>query len=190
MSSVVRLSMVSHAATDALRLVRFPADEPLNDIGRRECGKAARMSAARVLTGPELRATETADLLGLLGATADSALADVDYGSWTGSSMADVAPDDIAAWLSDPTFAGHGGESIVDVIERVRTWLDRVGDDGVETIAVANPAVVRAAVIVTLDAPADAFWHIDIAPLSISRLHHRGAWTLRSVGFDYPKLTP
>ncbi|KAA0022652.1 histidine phosphatase family protein [Antrihabitans cavernicola] len=183
MSSVVRLSLVSHAATDALRLVRFPIDESLNEVGRRECRKAARMAAARIVTAPELRTIQTAEALGLLGATTDSALADVDHGSWRGLSMQDLPPDDVATWLSDPTFAGHGGESIVDVIERVRTWLDRVADTETETIAVTHPAVVRAAVIVTLDAPPDAFWRMDIAPLCITRLHHRGAWTLRSTSF-------
>lgn len=182
MSSVVRLTMVSHAATDAMRLVRFPADEPLNDVGRRECAKAEPMTAARIVTGPETRAVDTARQLGLLGATVDSALADVDYGSWMGRPMAELQPDDIAAWLSDPMFAGHGGESIVDVIERVRAWLDRIAStDTAEstTLAVTHPAVVRAAIVVALDAPPDAFWRIDVAPLSVTRLHYRGAWTLR-----------
>lgn len=184
MSTVVRLSLVSHAATDAMRLVRFAADEPLNDVGRRECTRidpttVARPSASSLLTAPEARTVETAELLGLLGATPDAGIADVDYGSWRGRPMAELEPDDVAAWLSDPTFAGHGGESIVDVVERVRGWLDTVAEAGAETVAVTHPAVVRAAIVVALDAPADAFWRIDVSPLSITKLHFRSAWTLR-----------
>jgi len=48
-------------------------------------------------------------------------------------------------------------------------------------VAVTHPAVVRAAILVALDAPAKSFWRVDIAPVSRTVLHFRGhAWTLRS----------
>jgi hypothetical protein len=41
--------------------------------------------------------------------------------------------------------------------------------------------VIRAAVLVTLNAPPKSFWRIDIAPVSRTVMHFRGhAWTLRS----------
>ena len=48
-------------------------------------------------------------------------------------------------------------------------------------MAVTHPAVIRAAILVALDAPPKSFWRIDIAPVSRTVLHFRGqAWTLRS----------
>ena len=48
-------------------------------------------------------------------------------------------------------------------------------------VAVTHPAIIRAAILVALDAPPKSFWRIDIAPVSRTVLHFRGhAWTLRS----------
>ena len=48
-------------------------------------------------------------------------------------------------------------------------------------VAVTHPAVIRAAILIALDAPPKSFWRIDIAPVSRTVMHFRGhAWTLRS----------
>ena len=64
---------------------------------------------------------------------------------------------------------------------RVRGWLEAMSTTPSRTAVVTHPAVVRAAVLLVLDAPPKSFWRIDIAPLSRTVLHYRGhAWTLRS----------
>ena len=94
-----------------------------------------------------------------------------------------MRPADLAVWLTDPARAPHGGESVVDLIERVRGWLDSVTARRGRLVAVTHPAVVRAALLVVLDAPPKSFWRIDIEPVSRTVLHYRGhAWTLRSSG--------
>ncbi len=187
MTDVVRLALVSHGATEAVREARFPADESLNSVGLRDVAKCAPMTAERVLVAPELRAVETAAALGLTGAT-DPALRDIDYGEWRGLAMDKVPADQVAVWLADPAASPHGGESIVELIDRVRGWMAEATTT--QTLAVTHPSVIRAAVLLTLDAPPKSFWRIDIPPLSITRLHYRGAWTLRSTGFDSPRLVP
>ncbi len=107
---------------------------------------------------------------------ADDRLRDLDVGAWRGTAMAEV---DVTAWLTDPAFDGHGGESIVSLLDRVSGWLDQVAAQGGSTVAVTHPAVVRAAVLRAVSAPPHAFWRIDVAPLSVTHLHWRGAWTLR-----------
>lgn len=187
---MLRLLLVSHASTEALRTARFPADEPLNESGRRAAGRAAWLSAPRSVVAPELRARETATELGVI-AHVEPELRDIDYGKWRGLSMDDVATDELSAWLGDPAASPHRGESIVDLIERIRGWLNDTAATGKDTLAVTHPAVVRAAVLVTLNAPAQSFWRIDVAPLTVTRLHCRdGVWTLRSTGHDSPRLTP
>ena len=186
MTEVVRLSLVSHAMTDAMAAGRFPADEPLNRIGRRQVKAAARLdinSGVRQLAGPEERARQTAQLLGL-HATTEPRLADLDCGQWCGQTLRAVGPADLEMWLTDPARAPHGGESIVDLIERVGGWLESLTGNGtgsgLPTIAVTHPAVIRAAVLSAFDMPPKSFWRIDIAPVSRTVLHYRkGYWTLR-----------
>ncbi|MCX5044493.1 histidine phosphatase family protein [Aldersonia sp. NBC_00410] len=190
MATVVRLLLVSHASTEALRNARFPADEPLNETGRKAAAGAAWLSAHKLQVAPELRTRETASALGVEG-HAEPELRDVDYGKWRGLSMDDVPVEQLSAWLSDPAARPHGGESIVELIARVAGWLTAVAAAETDTLAVTHPAVVRAALLVTLKAPAQSFWRIDIAPLTVTRLHCRGGvWTLRGTGHDSPRLTP
>jgi broad specificity phosphatase PhoE len=182
-SEVVRLTLVSHAMTDAMSAGRFPADEPLNALGRRQLGAPVDLGRVDVATcGPEQRSEQTAELLGLT-AEIDARLGDVDCGSWRGRGLDEVAPDDLATWMTDPAATPHGGESVVGVIDRVRGWLGSVADVGGRVVAVTHPAVIRAVVLITFDAPPKSFWRIDIAPASRTVLHYRGGgWTLRSTG--------
>ncbi|HUE33075.1 MAG TPA: histidine phosphatase family protein [Mycobacterium sp.] len=182
MTEVVRLTLVSHAMTDAMAAGRFPADEPLNDTGRRLAEAVAALDIAgdtRQLTGPERRARQTAQLLGLQ-ATTEPRLADLDCGRWRGEALANIGPADLEAWLTEPAHAPHGGESIADLIQRVDAWLESLTDNTFPAVAVTHSAVIRAAILLTLDAPPKSFWRIDIAPLGRTVMHFRGGrWTLR-----------
>ncbi|WAC92082.1 histidine phosphatase family protein [Mycobacterium sp. Aquia_213] len=181
MTEVVRLTLVSHAMTDAMAAVRFPADEPLNDAGRRQAEVAAGLDIrdSRHLVGPELRARQTAELLGLAAAT-EPRLADLDCGRWRGRTLGAIPAADLEVWLTDPVRAPHGGESIVEFTERVAGWLASSIEGPSRTVAVTHPAVIRAAIVAALDIPPKSFWRIDIAPLGRTSMHYRnGCWTLR-----------
>jgi broad specificity phosphatase PhoE len=179
-SEVVRLTLVSHAMTDAMAAGRFPTDEPVNTLGRKQIQRVDLPSAQRAVCGPESRTQQTAEMLGL-EPTIESGLADLDYGRWRGDSLAGVSPAEMTIWLTDPTRAPHGGESVVELFGRVGRWLDSLTSERTSVVAVTHPAVVRAAVLVALDAPPKSFWRIDIAPVSRTVLHFRGqSWTLRS----------
>ncbi len=179
MTEVVRLTLVSHAMTDAMSAGRFPADEPLNGLGHRQVG-AARLSVAdAAVCAPEVRARQTAELAGLT-ASVEPRLADLDVGAWHGWSLDEIGPDAAAAWLADPAAAPHGGESVVQLVARVGDWLQSLTAAPARVLGVTHPAVVRAAILAALDAPPKAFWRIDIAPMSSTTLHHRASgWTLR-----------
>ncbi|MBX7448339.1 histidine phosphatase family protein [Mycolicibacterium sp. 3033] len=181
MSEVVRLTLVSHGMTDAMSAGRFPTDEPLNALGRGQVSgvRAELRDADRAYCGPEARAIQTADLLGVR-AQIEPKLADLDHGRWRGEVLSRVAPADLAIWLTDPTQAPHGGECVVELMARVRTWMESLTSERVRVVAATHPAVIRAALLVVLDAPPKSFWRIDISPASVSVLHFRGhAWTLR-----------
>ena len=182
MTEVVRLTLVSHAMTDAMAAARFPADEPLNDTGRRQVEVVAGLDISgdtRLFAGPERRASQTAQLLGLR-ATTEPRLADLDCGCWRAQPLGNIRPEDLQVWLADPARAPHGGESIVDLTERVAGWLASLIDGPSRTIAVTHPAVIRAAILLALDIAPKSFWRIDIAPVVLTTLHYRNdCWTLR-----------
>ncbi|GAA5067825.1 histidine phosphatase family protein [Nocardia callitridis] len=174
---MLRLDLVSHGLTEAMRKARFPVDEPLTESGLDLLAESTPLRAERVFAGPERRTVETAVALGLT-AQEDMRLRDLDAGAWRGGELVSLPEDELHAWLTDPTFRGHGGESVVDVIERTRLWMAQVVEQDASTIAVTHPAVVRSAMLITLDAPPKSFWRIDIPPGSVTRLHFRGQWTL------------
>lgn len=137
-------------------------------------------AAGEALTSPALPARRTAEALGL-AATPEAALRDLDAGRWTGRLLADIAPHDFAAWLRDPTYAGHGGESIAALVARVEGFLAvRLGSGSL--VAVTHGAVLRAALLAILGAPASAFWRLDAPPLTTLTASSDGRrWALRSL---------
>ncbi len=178
---VRKLDLISHGVTEASRAARFPADEPLTPAGRAALADRAvePPAGALVLAGPERRTRETARLLGLDAAPL-STLRDLDAGAWRGAELGLPGPEQVGRWLTEPGYREHGGESVLDMIERARGWLDEVVSEArPHTVAVTHPAVIRAVLVVTLDAAPESFWRFDVAPGARVRLHHRTAWTLR-----------
>lgn len=180
-----RLTLICHGATVATRRAAFPADEPLDEgaLGGAAALGGRLRRADRALTSPLLRARQTAAALSL-DARAEPALRDLDCGRWAGRSLAEIAaaePAGVAAWLRDPGAAPHGGEALSSLLPRVAAFLRSAGGAGGHTVAVTHAAVIRAAVLHVLDAPADAFWRIDVDPLSVTDLRHDGRrWALRA----------
>ncbi|MEI9997551.1 MAG: histidine phosphatase family protein [Rhizomicrobium sp.] len=180
------LTLICHAATAAQRLGAFPRDDGI------EPGPAKNLDALRsiattagtVLCAPERRALETAGLLGLQVATTDT-LRDCDLGNWRGRHLKDIQRDDpngTVLWLSEPGAKPHGGESLTELFERVDAWLETLPAAG-HIVAVTHASVMRAAVLHALRAPADAFWRLDVEPLSTIDMRHNGRfWSLRSFG--------
>lgn len=184
-----RLTLISHAPTAATRLSAFPSDEPIEEspLTKLTTQNWQSPSAQQILTAPELRTRQTAEALNLT-ATPTNELRDIDYGKWKGRTLTELhteAPEAITQWLTNPTAAPHGGESVTHLISRIATWLEKLTteatDAPIHTIAITHPAVIRAAILHALSAPPQSFWRIDIAPLTLTDLRHNGrAWTLRS----------
>lgn len=127
-------------------------------------------------------AAQTAEALGWPGVTLEPALADCDYGDWTGRTLDEIAaadPDGVRRWLTDPAAAPHGGESVTALIRRVGDWLDRYADSGRRAAAVTHAAVIRAAMTYVMRAPPASFRCLDVVPLAVVRLSARdGRWRI------------
>ncbi len=178
-----RVSLLAHAPTAATAAGALPADDPLDDRGRAwaEDARGRLPRADRARCAPERACVETCAGLHLAAAP-DTGPAGWDLGRWAGRTLDDLTADEpaaVSAWLTDPDAAPHGGESLTALVARVQPWLADLPPG--HTLAVCAPAVVRAAVVAVLGAPAGAFWRLDVAPLTLTDLRGGpGRWTVRS----------
>ncbi|GII00057.1 histidine phosphatase family protein [Planobispora takensis] len=180
-SGVARLLLVCHASTRATVRAAFPADEPLDEAGLRRAARTRVPGGAVTVCAAERRCVQTAEALGLrIESAPDPLLAEYDYGRWRGLTLGEVEaaePEALAAWLTDPAAAPHGGETVVGLLGRVSAWLATRGPG--RTVAITHSSVIRAAIVHALGAPALSFWRVDVAPLARVTLTGRGGrWRL------------
>ncbi|MER5772546.1 histidine phosphatase family protein [Streptomyces sp. NPDC001985] len=184
----VRITLVAAGRCSSLLAERFGDDRSLDRTGWYEVQLAAPallpLNAAELrYCSPTPRSRTTAQALGY-APMAQPALRDCDMGRWRGFTLAEVAavdPGAVDTWLSDPRATPHGGESLLAFIRRVGGWLDtRPAGEGGWVVAVAEPSVVRAALVYALKAPPHAYWSVEVRPLSTLTLQGTsGYWTLR-----------
>ncbi len=180
----VTLHLVCQASSNGNRAAAFGIDEPVDAFGLRKLAASATKfpSGSTVYCGSATQMFQTAEALGL-SAQMQPLLNGQNYGRWGGLSLETVfarEPDAVAQWLSDPDAAPHGGESVTDIFARANTWLASLLNSPGKVIGVSDSSFIRAAIVCALGAPPHAFWRIDIAPLSLTRLSGEGGrWNLQ-----------
>ena len=162
--------------TDAMAAGRFPTDEPLNAVGHRQVDASIDLGRHRRARycGPEKRTRQTAELLGL----------HAEHRATAGRSglrpLARRCARRRAARrsgdLADRPDAGAARRRVGRRADRAGARVAGFADAPVarRLVAVTHPAVIRAAILVALDAPPKSFWRIDIAPVSRTVMHFRG----------------
>ena len=150
--------LARHGETDWNREGRFQgwADPPLNATGRAQAvDLSVQLMAeelAAVYSSPLRRAYETAEVVaasrGLEPVTVD-ALREVDVGSWSGLSRAEIEqrfPEQYARWL-DYGQGWEDGETYEQMVDRVVEALQELADgrDGERILAVTHGGPMRAA---------------------------------------------
>ncbi|AZS88315.1 histidine phosphatase family protein [Streptomyces griseoviridis] len=187
----LRVTFVAAARSSSLRAERFEDDRPLDQAGWNEVLGASPallpLAAAELrYCAPTPRSRATGDALGY-APLVQLALRDCDMGRWRGLTLGEAMarePSAVDAWLADPRGAPHGGESLLAFIARVGGWLDtRPVDDSGLIVAVAEPAVIRAALVYALRVPLSTYWSLDVRPLSaVALIGSGGRWNLRFEG--------
>lgn len=187
MTAVRRLLLIRHGGTTATRRGDFAVDEPLTPQGKIAAAGLARWASPNTaaVSSPTRRARETALAAGWVAAV-DDRLAPLDAGLWTGQTLQQIGlidPQGMVRWLSDPAARPHGGETIVELLDRMRGLLAQWHDPAVpDLVAITHGALIRAAVVLALGAPPEAFWQVEAAPASLTELHTRGPrWVLTRV---------
>ena len=189
----LRLFLLSHAATPAMRAGVFPRAEGGDALDPRSLDATRALQArlqpwltglksARLWCSPALCAQQTALALGL-NTTPCSQVNDLNYGSWAGQRLDDIAaqkPDGLALWLRDPAAAPHGGESFYALGLRLQNWLQELAQHPSDThVLLTHASVMRALIGLCQNAPVQT-WRLDIQPLSLQQLlFSEGQWLWR-----------
>ena len=181
-----RLTLICHARTVAQKLARFALDEALEmDWQALRLSRCNQFKGApRLVCGTELRARQTAELFGSSPQIID-ALRDCDFGRWSGVRIGELQKTEAQAlqyWLVDPASTPHGGESLVQLEERVDGWLTTLQSTPGHIVAITHPFVIRAALTQVLQGASSSL--IDVEPLSAVELRFHGRWRLRLPGTD------
>lgn len=151
-----RLLLARHGETDWNRAGRWQghADPPLNDAGRRQAEMLAEQLAddgvAAIYASDLRRARQTADVVARrlgIAVVATSALREIDVGSWSGLTRAEVEarfPEGFARWLQGEI--GHDGETREELTARVVPAVERIAAAhlGSTVLVVTHGGVIRA----------------------------------------------
>lgn len=193
-----RMLLLRHGQTEfsAQRRYSGRGDPPLNEIGWRQAGLAARYLTQRrgiaaVISSPLQRAYDTATTaaraLGL-EVTVDEDLIETDFGAWEGLTFTEAAardPELHRRWLYDTGALPPGGESFDDVLRRVRRGRDRIIADypGANVLVVSHVTPIKSMLRIALDAGSGILFrlHLDLASLSIAEFYPDGASSVRLV---------
>ncbi|MDQ3480013.1 MAG: histidine phosphatase family protein, partial [Actinomycetota bacterium] len=142
-----------------------------------------------IVSSPMRRTRETAaavsESLGLPVELADG-FRECAFGDWDGYTLSEVEqrwPDELQSWLASMTFAPPGGESIVEVQQRVEETLVETLSTyaGKKIVVVSHVNPIKLAVRYCLDAPLESVHRMLLAPASLTTLsfYDSGASVLR-----------
>ncbi|GLW67263.1 bifunctional RNase H/acid phosphatase [Actinomadura rubrobrunea] len=169
-------------------------DVPLTDVGLAQARAAARAlrdaGIEAIVTSPLSRCRDTAaEVAAATGAQVrvEDGFRETDFGAWEGLTFAEVGerwPDELKAWLADPSVAPPGGESFTDAARRVRTALDKlkVRYRHRKVLVVTHVTPIKLLVVTALGAPFPAMYRMGLDVASLSRIdwYDDGPATLRS----------
>lgn len=157
-------------------------DLPLTALGREQARRlgtflATRPKIAAIYTSPLQRCVDTgAAVAAATGVTATvlTALADIDYGDWTGKPHEAVERTDparYAQWWSQPQLVRPpNGESLQELLARtadaVRDVVARHPDGRV--VLIGHDSTNRALLLTLLDLPLSAFWRFEQSPCNLT----------------------
>ncbi|MFH1263388.1 MAG: histidine phosphatase family protein [Pseudomonadota bacterium] len=189
--------LIRHGQTDwnAIRKVMGRTDVPLNSVGVAQAkdlsGAMSRYPIDAIVTSPQLRARQTADVIGA-GRTVpvriESALAEVEFGPWVGMGLTELNLDpEFHLWLDDPNPKGsHTFERSADVRKRTSEVLERLASENPSgTFALVSHAdPIRAMVNYALGGPVEEFRRIRIVNASLTVvLKEANKWRLTLLNY-------
>ena len=188
--------LVRHGAHD--RLNRFlDGRRPgvhLNDLGRRQAewaaGRLADLAVDAVYTSPLDRTRETAAVIGRrlgLEPTVEPALEELDFGSWSGRTIAELEPlEDWRQWNEARAISPTpSGDTMRAAQGRILDFIDDLRRDHPDGcfVLVGHSDPLKAALFFYLGLSLDKLHRIAVAPGSLNRVEIDG-WGATVVGLN------
>ncbi|MFV0317530.1 MAG: histidine phosphatase family protein [Microthrixaceae bacterium] len=190
-SPPVDVLLVRHGRTTHNAMARLSGreDVALDDTGEQqatalgqalatELGAPGEAPTPVIVSSPLRRCVRTAQIIaGECGLPAEvivieDRFVEMDYGTWDGRPLSEVPANTWAHWRTDPNHAFPGGESLVEVTERVRAglidWVAR--SDGSRLVIASHVSPIKAAVICALRVDESVTWRMRLSNASITRL--------------------
>lgn len=170
--SASRVVLWRHGQTGHNASDRFQGqlDVPLDEVGREQATRAARLLAvlepAAIVSSDLSRAADTAAALGVLTGlpvATDPDLRELHAGAWQGLLRSEIEsrwPEDFTAWRRGDDVPVGGGERRSDVARRAAAAIERHAEatvDGGVLVVVAHGGALRAAMLVLLGLPIEAW---------------------------------
>ena len=160
-------------------------DPPLDEVSLTQAaaiGEALK-GVDRVISSPLRRALETAEYIGA-PVEVDDRWIEVDYGAYDGVELGTPAATELwERWRVDTAFVPLGGESLVQMGERVAAAMQELVKEAGETdiAVVSHVSPIKAAVCWALGTDARATWRMQLSLASVTRVGSRpdgGAYLL------------
>ncbi|WP_344918290.1 histidine phosphatase family protein [Streptosporangium oxazolinicum] len=137
-----------------------------------------------IVSSPLRRARATAEIIAAragLEVLVEEGLRETDFGDWEGHTFTEIQrrwPDELAAWLADPSAAPPGGESFGMAARRVQATGDLLVEryEGKTVLAVSHVTPIKMLLRFALLAPLDALYrmHLDLSALSLIEYYADG----------------
>ena len=174
------LILVRHGRTalNAAGKLQGRLDVPLDDVGRDQATAVANHVGPvdELISSPLLRAVQTAEAFGV-PFEQDERWVELSYGRFEGMSSTEaMSAEAWEHWRLDPNYVPEGGESLVDLDERVRSACEaiaeRARDHDVAIVTHVSP--IKSAVAWAIGAPIDIAWRSHLSQASVCRIEFRG----------------
>lgn len=171
------LILVRHGRTDHNATGRLVGrlDVDLDEVGTSQAAATGEelSGVARVISSPLTRARATAAAIaGDRAVEVDDRWVELDYGELDGVAMSDLPADLWRHWVQDLGFRPPGGETLLELGERVRSACEDLAvqarDEDVVVVTHVSP--LKAAVAWSLGAGDELAWRLHVATASISRI--------------------
>jgi probable phosphoglycerate mutase len=165
-------------AANAKALLQGRMNLPLDPEGERQAQRSGeflreKYPDALVVCSPLTRAHQTASAI-TGNVTIDERFIELDYGDWDGVALTDVDQTLWAQWRNDPSFRPPGGETLVELDNRVRPAFEEISERAQkgDVIVVSHVSPIKAAVAWALGVGVEVSWRtaLDRASMTTVRL--------------------
>lgn len=169
------LILVRHGRTGVNAGARLQGhmDAALDELGEQQARATgehirARFPGARVVTSPLLRAVDTAMSI-RDSAVNDERFIELDYGEWDGLELSSVHRDEWQEWRRNPHFRPPGGETLVELDQRVRPALEELATEArtEDIVIVSHVSPIKSAVTWALGTGPESTWRMSLDRASI-----------------------